>query len=321
MVGKIYGTGSYVPKLVWDNQKLARMVDTSDEWIRERTGVARRHIAGNEESTAYMASKAAEAALADAGMKAADVELIIAATISPNQIMPGAACEVQEAIGAEHAVCFDLNAACTGFLFALNTAQMYLSQGIYRTAVVIGAERLSNLTNWEDRSTCILFGDGAGAVVLKAAEEGIYVQVAHSDGSRGKVLTCRSRNQKLYEEQPKALETYIQMDGREVFKFAVSKVPEVIREVLAKGHKKPEDVDFYLLHQANERIVRSVAKRLGEEMDKFPVNMEEYGNTSSASIPILLDELNKKKRLRRGDHLILSGFGGGLSYGASLMQW
>lgn len=321
MVGIICGTGSFVPGQVWDNRKLSQMVDTSDEWIRERTGVTRRHIAQKEESTAYMASRAAEAALADAGMEAGEVELLIVATISPNRMMPCAACEVQRAVGAEHAVCFDLNAACTGFLFALNTAQAYISQGLYRNAVVIGAETLSNLTNWEDRSTCILFGDGAGAVVLKASEKGIYEQAAHSVGSRGEVLTCGSRNQILYEDEPKAAETYIQMDGREVFQFAVSKVPEVIREVLEKARKKKEEVDFYLLHQANERIVRAVAKRLGEAPGKFPVNIGEYGNTSSASIPILLDELHKSGKLRQGDRLILSGFGGGLSYGASLMQW
>lgn len=319
MTGKICGTGSCVPETVWDNQKLSEMVETSDEWIRERTGVARRHIA--KESTAYFAAKASRAALQNAHMKAEEVDLIITATISPGEIMPCISCEIQKRIGAVHATCFDLNAACTGFLFALNTAQAYIGQGIYRTALIVGAETLSNLTNWQDRTTCILFGDGAGAVVLRGAETGKYAQVTHSVGEKGSVLTCTSRNQKKYEDAPRALETYMQMDGKEVFKFAVSKVPEAIEELLEKEQMRTGQISHFILHQANARIVRSVAKRLKEKMDKFPVNIEEYGNTSSASIPILLDELNRAGILRRGERMVLSGFGGGLSYGASLMEW
>ena len=321
MVGKIIGTGSYIPEQIWDNEKLSHMVDTNDEWIRERTGIARRHIAGEEETTAYMAAKAAEAALQNAGMKAAEVDLIIAATISPGEIMPCTSCEVQKRIGAVNATCFDLNSACTGFLFALNTAQAYLGQEIYHTAVIIGAESLSHLTNWEDRGTCILFGDGAGAVVLKASPEGRYTQVTHSSGEKGSVLTCTSRNQPKYVENSRAPETYMQRDGKEVFKFAVSKVPEVIRELLEKTETDSGKIHHYILHQANERIVKSVAKRLGEEMEKFPVNIADYGNTSSASIPILLDELNRKGDFSQGDLLVLAGFGAGLSYGASLLEW
>lgn len=321
MIGKICGTGSYIPSLVWDNDKLSQLVETNDEWIRERTGIARRHLIDGEETTSYMASQAANEALKDAAVSAEEIDLIVVATISPDEIMPSTACQVQHAIGAVNATCFDLNAACTGFLFALNTAQAYLGQGIYKTAIVIGAESLSNLVDWKDRSTCILFGDGAGAVVLRASEDGKYSQFTYSDGSKGEVLTCTSRNQKQYEEEPKDSKTYMQMDGGEVFKFAVSKVPEVIRELLEKEEMNMEEVAYYILHQANERIVRSVAKRLREGMDKFPINMEEYGNTSSASIPILIDELNKKGRLHSGDNIILSGFGGGLTYGASLLQW
>lgn len=321
MIGEICGTGSRVPRDVWDNQRLARMVDTSDEWIRERTGVSRRHIAAGEENTVLLASEAAREALLDAGMDAREVELIIVATITPGRIMPCTACEVQREIGAVNAVCFDLNAACTGFLFALNTAQAYMGQGIYGTALVIGAESLSNLVNWTDRSTCILFGDGAGAVVLRASEQGRYAQLAHSVGTGGEALTCASRNQLRYERDPRAGETYLQMEGGTVFKFAVSRVPEAIRELLEREKLSQDQVKFYLLHQANRRIVESAARRLGEGMEKFPTNMEEYGNTSSASIPILLDELNKAGKLRRGDRLILAGFGAGLSYGASLMQW
>lgn len=321
MIGKICGTGSCVPEAVWDNQKLAELVDTSDEWVRERTGIARRHIAAEEETAACLASKAARAALQNADMKAEEIDLIITATISSGDIMPGISCEIQKSIGAVHATCFDLNAACTGFLFALNTAQAYIGQGIYRTALVIGAETLSNLTNWEDRSTCILFGDGAGAAVLRSEEAGKYAQITHSVGEKGNVLTCASRNQRKYEDSPRAPETYMKMDGKEVFKFAVSKVPEAIEELLKKEQMDTSRIDHFILHQANERIVRSVAKRLKEDMDKFPVNMEEYGNTSSASIPILLDELNRKGILKRGERIVLSGFGAGLSYGASLMEW
>ena len=321
MVGKICGTGAYIPKQIWDNNRLSQMVDTSDNWIRERTGVARRHIASEEESTAYMAAEAAKIALEDAGTDAKDIDLILVATVSPGMLMPTTSCEVQKLIGADHATCFDLNAACTGFLFALNTAQAYIGQGLYQNVLVIGAEVLSDLTNWKDRTTCILFGDGAGAVVIKAGEEGRYGQVTYSVGSGGDVLTCASRNQIKYEKHPDAEETYMQMDGREVFRFAVSKVPEAIRTLLDKEGLQLEDVGHFLLHQANERIVASIAKRLKTDRERFPVNIMEYGNTSSASIPILLDELNKSGRLRSGEYLVLAGFGAGLSYGASLIRW
>lgn len=321
MIGKICGTGSYIPSLIWDNEKLAQLVETDDEWIRERTGIARRHLIDGEETTSYMAAQAAGEALKDAGVRPEEVDLIVVATMSSQNIMPCTACEVQKVIGAVNAACFDLNAACTGFLFALNTAQAYLGQGIYKTAVVIGTESLSNMVNWEDRSTCILFGDGAGAVVLKVSEDGRYSQVTYSDGSKGDVLTCSSRNQKKFEDEPRDGSTYMQMDGGEVFKFAVSKVPEAVRELLDQEQMTTEEIAYYILHQANVRIVRSVAKRLGEKAEKFPTNMEEYGNTSSASIPILLDELNKKKTFQSGDFIVLSGFGGGLTYGASLIRW
>ncbi len=321
MTGKICGTGSWVPPKVWDNNDLARMVDTSDEWIRERTGVVQRHIAEENEDTVTMASRAAQRALEDADIKAEEIDLIIVATISPTEIMPCVACGVQEKLGAENATCFDLNGACTGSLLALNTAQAYLSQGIYQTALVIGAEKLSGLTDWTDRGTCILFGDGAGAVVLKAEESGRYAQVTQSIGKKGGALTLRSRNQIQYETDPKAKETYIQMNGKEVFTFAVSKVPEAVKNLLSREKVPCEDIRYYLLHQANERIIRSAARRIGEDISKFPMNMDEYGNTSSASLLILLDEVKKSGKLQRGDKLVLAGFGGGLTYGASLIEY
>lgn len=321
MTGKICGTGSWAPLKVWDNNDLARMVDTSDEWIRERTGVVQRHIAEENEDTVTMASRAAQRALEDADIKAEEIDLIIVATISPTEIMPCVACRVQEKLGAEKATCFDLNGACTGSLLALNTAQAYLSQGIYQTALVIGAEKLSALTDWTDRGTCILFGDGAGAVVLKAEESGRYAQVTQSIGKKGGALTLRSRNQIQYETDPKAKETYIQMNGKEVFTFAVSKVPEAVKNLLSREKVPCEDIRYYLLHQANERIIRSAARRIGEDISKFPMNMDEYGNTSAASLLILLDEVKKSGKLQRGDKLILAGFGGGLTYGASLIEY
>ena len=303
MTGKICGTGSWAPDRVWDNNDLAKRVETSDQWIRERTGVVQRHIAKENEDTVTMAARAAQKALEDAGMKAEEIDLIIVATISPTEIMPCVACGVQEQIGAENATCFDLNGACTGSLLALNTAQAYLAQGIYRSALVIGAEKLSGLTDWTDRGTCILFGDGAGA------------------GKKGGALTLQSRNQTCYENNPKAKETYIQMNGKEVFTFAVSKVPEAVKELLSREQVPCGDIRYYLLHQANERIIRSAARRLGEDISRFPMNMDRYGNTSSASLLILLDEVKRSGELQRGDKLVLAGFGGGLTYGASLIEY
>ena len=322
MVGKIKGTGSYRPVQVWDNDKLSHMMDTSDEWIRGRTGIGQRHIANQKETVAYMAASAAGEALRAAGMRPEEIDLILVSTMSSEKIMPCAACEVQKLIGAANATCFDLNSACTGFLLALNTAQAYLGQQIYKKALVIGAEVLSHLTNWQDRSTCVLFGDGAGAVVLEAEDDAVYIQATHSIGKSGEALTCTSRNQPEFIENGADLApTYMQMDGKEVFKFAVSKVPEVIQEVLEKSGKTKEEIRFYILHQANQRIVSSVSKHMKEPLEKYPMNIETLGNTSSASIPLLLDEWNKNGKLKAGDWIILSGFGGGLTYGASLIQW
>ena len=322
MVGKIKGTGSYRPVQVWDNHELSHMVDTSDEWIRGRTGIGQRHIANQKESVAFMAAQAAKMALTDAGIRAEEIDLILVSTMSAERIMPCAACEVQKRIGAVNATCFDLNSACTGFLVALNTAQAYLGQQIYKKALVIGAEALSHITNWQDRSTCVLFGDGAGAVVLEAEESAIYIQATHSIGTGGDVLTCSSRNQPDFiKEGADISASYMQMDGKEVFKFAVSKVPEVISEVLNKAGKNKDEIRYYILHQANQRIVSSVAKHMKEPLEKFPMNIEMLGNTSSASIPLLLDECRKNGKLKAGDWILLSGFGGGLTYGASLLRW
>ena len=308
MTGKICGTGAYIPEKILDNEALSKLVDTSDEWIRSRTGIRRRHIAGEKETVAFMAGEAAKAALQNAKVNGSAVELILAATMSAEEAMPGVAARVQQTIGAKGAASFDINSACTGFLAALNTAQTYIEAGIYKTVLVVGAEKLSSLVDWNDRNSCILFGDGAGAVVLKADPEGLYVQVSHSEGEKGQALTAPKNG-------------FLQMDGRAVFEFAVSRVPEVIREVLKKAGIEKEEVDFYLLHQANRRIISAAVKRRGLEEERFPMNMEEYGNTSAASIPILLYEENRRGKLKKDSLLVLSGFGGGLTYGASLLRW
>ncbi len=320
MIGKICGTGAYVPAHVVDNHDLSRIVDTNDTWIRERTGVARRHIIEND-TTVSMAVKAARQAIEQSGISPEEIDLILVSTISSEVILPCTACEVQKELGAVNATGFDLNAACTGFVFAYNTAQAYLTAGMYHTALIIGAESLSNLINWKDRSTCILFGDGAGAAVLRAEEGAVYPAVTHSDGLKGAALTCMSRHRQGRNEEGEDMESYMQMDGQSVFKFAVKKVPEVIEELLEKAGIGIEEIDYFILHQANRRIVEAVAKRLKADIEKFPMNLEEYGNTSSASIPILLDEMNREGRLKKGQKLIISGFGAGLSWGASLLEW
>lgn len=320
MTGRICGTGSCVPSFVMDNNDIAKLVDTSDEWIRERTGVVRRHII-REETTVSMAVQAGRQALENAGITADDVDLIIVSTISSNVILPCTACEVQRELGAKRATCFDLSAACTGFVVAYNTAAAYLNAGVYQTALIIGSESLSNLTNWKDRGTCILFGDGAGAAVVTAADHGMEGFVQWSDGVSGEVLTCPGKKiENPWKENDSETE-YIQMNGQEVFRFAVKKVPECIRQVTEKTETQIETIDWFILHQANSRIIQSVAKRLGVPEEKFPMNMEQYGNTSAASIPILLDEMNKKGMLQPGQKIILSGFGAGLTWGAAQIEW
>ena len=319
MVGKIYGTGSYVPEHVMDNDDLAKIVDTNDEWIRERTGIGRRHVI-EEETTSYMAGQAAARAEEQSGIDPAEIDLILVATSSSEVIYPCAACEVQKAVGAVHAAGYDLNAACTGFVLAFNTAQAYISAGLYRTILVVGAESMSNMVDWTDRSTCILFGDGAGAVILRAEEGNPVYMAAHSDGVKGEALTQLSRHRRGWEKEEEK-ESYIHMDGQAVFKFAVRKVPEIIEEVLGQTDVKLEEIDYFILHQANRRIIEAVAKRLKTDISKFPMNLEEYANTSAATVPILLDEMNRRGMFRRGQKIILSGFGAGLTWAACLFEW
>ncbi len=316
---KILGTGSCLPATKVTNDDLAKVVDTNDEWIASRTGIHERYISKGE-STSYLASKASMSAIEMSGINVLDIDIIIFATMSGDTSLPNGACQVQKEIGATNAVCFDLNAACSGFIFALNTAYAYLNSGIYKTALVIGAETLSRLINWEDRSTCVLFGDGAGAVIVTSEHSNNYYQISGSDGAKGDVLTGGGMPlNNLFSNDAKI--NYMAMDGQEVFKFAVTKVPECIKKVLDIVNVDVNEIKYFILHQANVRIINSVAKRLKLDVSKFPCNLEHYGNTSAASIPILLDELNRNGLLNEGDKLIFSGFGGGLTWGASLLEF
>ena len=323
MAIRIIGTGSYLPKKVADNHFLSTIVDTDDEWICQRTGIKERHLSNGKEGTTYMATHAAEAALENAGITADELDMIIVATVSADTYVPSTSCQVQGAIGAIRATCFDLNAACSGFLFAMNTAYAYIEMGMAKTILIIGAETLSREVDWSDRSSCILFGDGAGAAIMRQEEGkgGLIASVTGSDGSQGDVLTCKGRGIQNPFHQSKRKKDYLRMEGQAVFRFAVTMVPRCIKQILKKTGYDTEDIKFFVLHQANVRILELIAKRLKVDIDKFPMNLDRYGNTSSASIPILLDELNRNNLLEPGDKIVLSGFGGGLTWGAVLIEW
>lgn len=320
MTTRIIGTGSYLPKAVVTNDDLAKIMDTSDEWIRSRTGICKRHLV-TDETTTSMCIEASKCALENAGVTADEIDLIIVGTLSGDNVTPSTACEIQAAIGATKAVAFDVNAACSGFIFALNTAHAYFQAGIYKTALVLGAETLSKIMNWEDRSTCVLFGDGAGAAVVRAEDTGMIAFEQGSDGARGHVLACkgRAKHNPLVSEDP-ALD-YVYMDGQEVYKFAVSTVPASIQRVLEKANVSTDEITYFVLHQANIRILQSVAKRLKVSEDKFPISLDHCGNISAGSVPILLDEMNQKGMLKKGDKIVMSGFGAGLTWGTALIEW
>lgn len=310
MLAKIIGTGSYIPKLVWDNHKLTEMIDTTDEWIQERTGIVQRHIS-NEKGSAQMAIEAALRAVENCKFRnqtfdVSMIDAIIVCSTTSDMYVPSMACMVQEKIGAEKAFAFDLNAACSAFVFAYQTIMGYMRLGIVKKAMIIGTEQLSRIIDWTDRGSCILFGDGAGAVVLEASE-GQYGCISHSDGRLGDALLCDCHSK-------------LKMDGQKVFRFAVKQVPAVIQELMSEMELKDEDIDYYVLHQANLRIMESVAKRLKISMEKLPMNITEMGNTSSASIPILLDDMNQKGMLKEKTRMIMAGFGAGLTWGAAYIE-
>lgn len=321
----IRGTGSILPEKILTNQDLEHMVDTTDEWIRQRTGMKERHIA-EKDTVASLAAEACERALQSVGKSAEDTELIIVATCTAEMLLPCAACRVQKLIGAVNAIAFDINAACGGFLFALNTAHHYIASGACRNALVVGAEVLSEIIDWTDRSTCVLFGDGAGAVYVEETtsdeKSGIIGMSQGSSGMNGQMLYCRGRNVKgETEPEINSSDLLVHMSGSEVYRFAVRQVPACITKALDSAGIGTGDVDIYVLHQANSRIIESIAKTLKTDIDKFPMNIERTGNTSSASIPILLDELHRSGRIRKGQKVVLSGFGAGMTYGACVMIW
>ncbi|MCI8718454.1 MAG: ketoacyl-ACP synthase III [Lachnospiraceae bacterium] len=317
---KILGTGSYLPERIVTNNELSEIVDTNDEWISTRTGIRTRRISAGE-AVSDLASKAALAALEDAGISAEQVDMILLATMTGNALMPNTACLVQKNIGAEHAACLDVNAACSGFLYALNLANACLVSGMYKNILVIGAETLSKIIDWADRSTCVLFGDGAGAAVVTADSTKRYVSETGADGGRGDALKAGETGLgNFIVRREEKLNYYMTMNGQEVFKFAVKKVPECISNVLEKAEVSLEEIDYFLLHQANVRIIASVAKRLGVDMEKMPVNLDRYGNTSAASIAILLDEIRKEGKITEGNKIVLAGFGGGLTWGAAYLE-
>ena len=319
---QIIGTGSYAPLNIMTNQQLSEIVDTSDEWIVAMTGIKQRHISVGE-NTSDLATKAALAALKDANVKPEDIDLIILASTSQDQFVPATACIVQGNIGADNAMAFDISAACTGFIFALNIGMQFLKTGKCTRALIIGAEVLSKIVDWTDRNTCILFGDGAGAAVIEVGNKrGIISINSASEGKKFELLTCPTVD--VVNTFAKGTENFkgkIDMDGKEIFRFAVSIIESSIVKILKENNYTLEDIKYVVCHQANARIIDFVVKRMKADKDKFYVNLDMYGNTSAASIAIALDEINKKNLLTAGDKIILVGFGGGLTYGASLIEW
>ncbi len=320
MRAQIIGTGSCLPEKIVTNEFLSTIVDTSDEWITSRTGIRERHICVDE-TTASLSAEAARRAMEMAGVTAGEIDLILVATCTADTLVPSTACLVQDEIGASNAAAFDVNAACSGFVFALSIADLYMQAGMYRTALVIGAETLSRIVNWEDRSTCVIFADGAGAAVVRASGRGAIATSLGSDGTKGGTIYVKSRenfNPFVPEQKPT---DWLFMDGGEVFKFAVRKIPEVILAALGEAGMTVDDIDWFLLHQANVRINEAIAKRLKIPMDKIPMNVDHVGNTSGASVPILLDEVNRAGLLKTGDRIVFAGFGAGLTWGVMILEW
>jgi 3-oxoacyl-[acyl-carrier-protein] synthase-3 len=322
----IAGWGKYVPSKVVTNQDLARTVDTSDEWIITRTGIhERRIVASTKETTATMSIAASKDALEMAGLAPEQLDLIIVATATPEYSFPATACVVQDALGAENAGAFDLSAGCSGFMYGLAMGAQAIASGVHSRVLVIGAETLSRIVNWHDRETCVLFGDGAGAVVLEGGEQpgGVLSTLVRSDGSGGELLMLPAGGSR----QPPTMDTvamglhYIKMNGREVFKFATRVMDKAARQVVADAGLTMQDVDIVIPHQANMRIIQAAARALEMPIDKFYINLDKYGNTSAASIPIAMCEAVDAGRIKPGDHVVMVGFGAGLTWAAAVIQW
>jgi 3-oxoacyl-[acyl-carrier-protein] synthase III len=315
---KIIGTGSYLPAKTVTNYDLEKMVDTTHDWIFSRSGIVERHVAAENEMSSDLALQASSRALEAAGLKATDIDLIIVATTTPDHIFPSTACVLQDKLGNKNAIAFDVQAVCSGFIYALNTADLYIRGGQARNVLVVGTEVLSRILNWEDRTTCVLFGDGAGAVVLQRSETpGLLSAKLHADGSQRCMLTATGQisNGKIQGEP------FIKMDGQGVFKFAVKSLSEVAEEVLADNNMKGSDVDWLVPHQANIRIIEATAKKLGLSMENVVLTVAKHGNTSAASIPLALDTAVRDGRIKPGQHLLMEAVGGGFTWGAALIRW
>lgn len=320
----IIGVGKYLPKKVLTNPDLEKMVHTSDEWITSRTGIKERRLTAKNEAASDLAIKAGLDSLRDANVAPSDIELIIVATITPDMQFPSTACIVQNGMGARKAACFDISAACSGFIYAINIAEQFISRGVYKNALVIGAEVLSSVTDWKDRSTCVLFGDGAGAVVLSEVKSGgIISTYLGSDGSMSDILMVPgggSRNPASFKTIENRLH-YIKMRGNELFKVAVNTMSEAALKVIKHAGLVPKDIDLVIPHQANTRIITAVAKKLKLAINKFYLNIERYGNMSSASVAVALCEAVKEGRIEKGDIILLDAFGAGLVCGACIIKW
>ena len=321
---RIAGLGHYLPERVLTNADIERMVETSDQWIQDRTGIRERHVAANDETSSTLGLRAAEMALDDAGFDPASIDLVIAATTTPDGLFPSVASLIQDRIGARNAGAFDVNAACVGFLSAFATATQFVATGTCNRVLVVGTEVLSRITNWNDRSTCVLFGDGAGALVLEAAEFGGPLGlVLRSDGSKKATLfaegPCGPRDADGNGAPPHLC--MINMDGPAIFKFAVQAMTGAVRDALSRSRLAVDDVDVLVPHQANLRIIQGTAKALGIPQEKALITVHKYGNTSSASIPVALSEASREGRLREGDRLAICAFGGGLAWGSMILEW
>lgn len=320
LVARIIGTGSYLPKRIMTNKEMEAYVDTTDEWIVTRTGIRQRHLSDETENTGDLGYEAAEYALKNAGVSAEDIDYILVATTTPHALVPNTSSYIQDKLGAVNAACLDLNAACSGFIYGLEVADALLKSDHIHHILVIGSEVLSKITDFTDRATCVLFGDGAGAAVL-AKGDGIRGIVSGADGTKGACLNTRDFPVNNIVSEGSNAPQLIRMDGKEVYKFAVNILPEALKAAVARGKGNLAELDHIVPHQANIRIIEAASKRLDISMDKFHVNIQNTGNTSSASIAIALDELSRSGKLINGQKLALVGFGGGLTYGAVYLEW
>ncbi|WPP39899.1 beta-ketoacyl-ACP synthase III [Paenibacillus hunanensis] len=321
----IIGTGKYVPKKILTNADLEKMVETNDEWIVSRTGIRERHIAAPDQATSDLAYEAAIKAIETAGLTAADLDLIVVATITPDMSFPSTACILQDKLGAKKAAAFDLSAACSGFVYALGAATSMLQMGMYKNALVIGADTLSRITDYTDRNTCVLFGDGAGAVVIGEVGEGRGFKAFDlgAEGAGGELLKLPAGGSRTpaSADTLEAKQHFIQMSGREVFKFAVKVMNTATVDVLNKAGMSKDEIDLFIPHQANVRIINSAMERLNLTEDRVMINVQKYANTSAASIPLALVEAVEEGRIKEGDKVVMVGFGGGLTWGASVIVW